>query len=370
MRPVQEEAVSAKSLVLALLLTILSAISMQAQEAPALEIITAQRVGDLRSVNTIDFASLPDDAGPIDSGTFILSPNGAFMAVVRRDGGLLIYDVAGDVINTYTVAADDGTPTTVIDSVFGADSQTTAALHTDGQTYEIVIFSVGSDEPLQRIPFPEPLDFPVRVWLDQALENVWLEVAPGDPAESYYVMRLPIDGGNDIYTLPSGPQNDPDSLVRIGRIPAPLAVTATLDGVVKLWNLEIGEVIAQADVGITPIFGRVNESSAGQMAWIDPESQRLELLNFETGENRTIAALGGEYAQAILLTLNSDVILGVAIDDAPIVVAWNVATGERIDLGQYRACSRVPDSVHLSLDGTTLAIGCDLGLDVWRVSPD
>ncbi|MFW5691150.1 MAG: hypothetical protein ACOCXZ_01505 [Chloroflexota bacterium] len=50
------------------------------------------------------------------------------------------------------------------------------------------------------------------------------------------------------------------------------------------------------------------------------------------------------------------------------MIAWIVETGERIDLGTYRECSRQPDMVRLSTDGTTLVIGCDTGLDVWRVS--
>jgi hypothetical protein len=60
-------------------------------------------------------------------------------------------------------------------------------------------------------------------------------------------------------------------------------------------------------------------------------------------------------------------VIGVNIDLEPIIVAWDVASGERLDLGFYRECSRTPDMVQISEDGTTLAIGCDTGIDIWRV---
>ena len=59
--------------------------------------------------------------------------------------------------------------------------------------------------------------------------------------------------------------------------------------------------------------------------------------------------------------------LGVNIDLEPVVVAWDVASGKQTQLGTYRECSRTPDMVQVSEDGTTLVIGCDTGLDVWRI---
>jgi hypothetical protein len=53
------------------------------------------------------------------------------------------------------------------------------------------------------------------------------------------------------------------------------------------------------------------------------------------------------------------------------VVAWDVKTGERTILGEYRECNRPqPDMTRLSEDGTTLVIGCDTGLDIWRIVPE
>jgi WD40 repeat protein len=190
----------------------------------------------------------------------------------------------------------------------------------------------------------------------------------------HYVMRVPLPGADEddseIIALPSGPENDAEAYVRIGRIPAPLAVTASLEGVVKLWDLETGEVTHEVQLDGVPVFGRVNETTATQMAWRDPISDGLYLLDFVSGENRQIAELGGAYVQALLLAPAGDIILGVDVDHRPVVVAWNTTNGEVTELGDYRECSRVPDLVRLSADGTTLVIGCDTGLDIWRVQPD
>jgi hypothetical protein len=58
----------------------------------------------------------------------------------------------------------------------------------------------------------------------------------------------------------------------------------------------------------------------------------------------------------------------VDVDDEPVVVAWDVATGQQYHLGTYRQCNRPPDMARLSEDGTTLVIACDTGLDIWRVT--
>ena len=69
----------------------------------------------------------------------------------------------------------------------------------------------------------------------------------------------------------------------------------------------------------------------------------------------------------LLLNSSASVIIGINVDLKPVVVAWNVVTGERIELGEYRSCDRQPDMVRLSVDDTTLVIGCDTGMDIWRV---
>jgi hypothetical protein len=83
-----------------------------------------------------------------------------------------------------------------------------------------------------------------------------------------------------------------------------------------------------------------------------------------------VAALGGDYVQWFFLTPAADVILAVNRDFDPVVLAWAVDSGRALDLGPYRPCTRPqPDMARLSADGTTLVIGCDTGLDIWRVRP-
>ena len=114
------------------------------------------------------------------------------------------------------------------------------------------------------------------------------------------------------------------------------------------------------------VFGAVNRQ-ATHLAWIDPHSTWLNLLNLHTGESQTVAALQGAYAQYYLLTHKADAVIAVHSDFEPKVVGWHVRTGRRFDLGHYRDCQRIPDKVTLSEDGAALVIGCDSGLDIWRI---
>jgi hypothetical protein len=154
--------------------------------------------------------------------------------------------------------------------------------------------------------------------------------------------------------------------MRIGRIDPPLAITATKEALLKRWNLETGEVTASAQLEALPAAGQVN-ADGSSFAWVDQKFESLHLLNFETGKDQVIAPLGGTYIPFLLLSAKSDVIIGVNVGLEPGVMAWDVATGERIDLGTYRSCNRQPDMVRLSKDGSTLVVGCDTGLDIWRV---
>jgi hypothetical protein len=180
-------------------------------------------------------------------------------------------------------------------------------------------------------------------------------------------LSLPEAEDQEVMMIPSAPEADLEAYVRIGRIPAPLAITATSEGLVKLWDLQTGEMIHNVQLNVPPVFGRINETTGKQLAWRDPASNKLNLLDFETGKNQEITDLGGAYIQALMVSASGDVILAVHPGEEAIVAAWLVATRERVDLGTYRACGRVPDMVQLSKDGTTLVIGCDTGLDVWRI---
>jgi hypothetical protein len=201
---------------------------------------------------------------------------------------------------------------------------------------------------------------------------------PADSLVKPYILKLPSDpllelniqlievNLNELETRLVAPDTDPDAYLRIGRIEPPLAITVTETGLVKSWNLETGEVTATAELGEIPAMAAVNAFGT-QFAWRDAASTYLHLLDFETGINSVITSLGGTYLPFLLLSANADVIIGVNMGDEPNVVAWDVATGERIELGEYRTCNRQPDLVRLSRDGSTLVVGCDTGLDIWRI---
>ena len=166
------------------------------------------------------------------------------------------------------------------------------------------------------------------------------------------------------------PASDADAVVRIGRIPLPYVVTSSLDGIVKLWNLDTDDIVYEVNngTGEPSVFGNIN-ADATHLVWRDNANQTLYLLNFETGENREIAPLNGDYAQWYFLTNDASAIIAVNLGGEPNVVVWDTATGERTDLGNYRDCERPqPDMVRFTEDGTTLIIGCDTGLDIWRVN--
>jgi hypothetical protein len=363
---------------IALVLTLSGLAGAEDENDDVLPVITANNIASLQPVLRYDFDALPEGLA-IDSGWFTLSPAGTWAALAWQGVGVVIINLEpGDdarPVSGYRFDGQDGQPATLLDAGFSVDGTTLASLHADGTDYYVAVYDVTGEAPLRvlRLSQPGEGDRPVRVWLAADSPHVWLEVLAADG--EHYVLRAPLprEEGETLdlaaaLVLPSGPENDAESFVRIGRIPAPLAITSTPEGLVRLWNLETGEITAEIDLDGVPVFGRVNETTGRQLAWRDPESESLQVLDFETGENRKVAPLGGLYVQAILLGAEADVILGVAIGDDPVVAAWSVETGAYLTLGEYRECSRVPDMVRLSADGTTLVIGCDGGLEVWRVT--
>jgi hypothetical protein len=136
---------------------------------------------------------------------------------------------------------------------------------------------------------------------------------------------------------------------------------------VKRWNLETGKVTASAKVDALPGAGQVN-ADGRYFGWRDGDSKALHLLDFEMGNDRVVAQINGNYIPFLLLASGADVIIGVNMGLTPTVTAWDVVSGRHLDLGEYRQCDRQPDMVRLSGDGTTLVIGCNTGLDIWRVA--
>lgn len=311
------------------------------------------------------------------SGWFALSPDGKYAATVV-EGGTTVFNTADGTIAAQLVRRDPLEPerwSTAIDIGWNDASDRFALLMRQGTAD--LIYVVALNGSIQQQSVPAEFGVPVRVWLDAgASDAVWVETIPGPDADmpgGHFVVRLTItDDATDgaPQAIPTGPEADFDSFVRIGRIPAPRAITATFNSTVRLWDLQTGEVTAEVTLPVLPTFGRVNETNGEQFAWRDENSEALHLLDFTTGEDRVIAPLDGEYVQALLLTPDADVILAVHRGEISSITAWISVTGEEIALGEYdtAVCSRVPDMVQLARDGSRLVIGCDGGFQVWEVA--
>lgn len=337
------------------------------------ETITAKNIQDLHSVKQIDFEDWASEAGTVQNGWFVLNPDGSRLALMNRAGDIVVADDAGQLIDRYSVPGSDDLPTTVLDMAFSTDAPEVVSAHAEGGAY-YVAYRHYDTRQTEYFRFAT-MDVPLRIW-DSG--NVWLEMSPADYIRTRYVQSLmptPSDhlreneqlSPDAIHELPSGPENDPDSFLRIGRIEAPFAITVTQRFLVKLWNLETGEVLATAQLDALPGAGQLSPDGR-YFAWRDGESKALHLLNFQTGQDKLVAPLEGIYIPFLLLNSSADVIIGVNVALKPIVVAWDITTGKRVDLGEYRFCTRQPDMVRLSLDSQSMIVGCDKGLDIWRIS--
>ncbi len=359
--------------------------------APAHPTITADNVAELQSVALLDVSTLSEPV-TLASGWFTLSPDGMHFAAVTRQNAVAIFSQT-ELVEHYSIIRGDE-PATVLDARFSADGTQLASLHSDGTDFVIVLHTLATDttpSDTLEIEVPPRIDgksmgIPVRVWIGEGSQNedaetasengitvsLWLETMPADGGRNYQVIRLPLDADGQLVSdavtaILSAPEQDTDAYVRIGRIPAPLAVTATQDGLVKLWDLETGSPRYTVQVDDVPVFGRVNENGGEQLAWRDGSSLGLNVLDFVSGANIRVTDLEGDYIQALMITPSGDVVLAVHIGQQNNVVAWVVDSGERIELGDYHACTGVPDMVQLSQDGTTLVIGCDASFEIWQV---
>jgi len=320
--------------------------------------ITADNIRDLQSVIQVEFDQYPD----IISGWFVVSPDGWRVAVrVGLDRMIIFEDgVFADAFNVSNPALEKPN---IIDAVFSDDGNMIAVVDERGLVTLRNILS--GEQNTLNFAFEDGV-IVQSVWLDDQ-NRVWLEILTATD-------QLPMVAYMDKNTPPMyqayAPADDLNALVRIGRVLPPYVVTSSPEGEVKLWNLELGEAVAMADVGDMPaVFGQISPN--GQfLVWRDPMTVAVNLLNFETGENKQIAELNGAYFQAFYASDDGSVVWVVDEDFEPRVVAWIVATGERIDLGEFRSCSRVPDMIRMSHDMTTLVVGCDTGLDIWRVMPE
>ncbi len=322
------------------------------------EPISADNIARLQSAASIAFDDLPDAAGEIVNGRFIVNTDGTRFGVVNRANAVVALSDSGELVGLCSVTGRDGLPATFIEGVFGARENVIVSLHTDGPaSYYVSRCDAASGEQITW-SFPQPL---AEVWADS--NTIWASDLTGG------VVHIDAEGRVSTLTVPS-PDTDPSSAIRIGRIAPPLAVSVTNSGLVKRWDLENGAVTAafQVETGL-PIYGHLS-SDGRYLVWRDPPSTALYVLDFAVGTNVVVTQLNGAYIPFVFVTPAGDAVVGVQIDDQPVVSAWEVASGVRHNLGQFRACGRPPDMARLSADGTALIIGCDTGIDVWRVETD
>jgi hypothetical protein len=341
--------------------------AVSAQDSP--EVITAANVSRVQSVAQIDFADIDAE---FDTGMFWMNDTGSRIVWGTNRG----YTMGLDDLTDLSAPPDesDETISNLIAVAFDMDEDLVFHLYQiDGVTHlsGTVAALEGSTIDFEGIP--------LDLWSDERhgllVESINEE---GLPVFFEYSVAYPVPVVQEYiteqYTIPLAP----DDVVRIGRVPLPYIVTSTLNGTVRVYAVDnpFGQpphLIHEVDngTGQPSVFGAINiipNDWPTHLVWRDNASESLYLLNFETGENRLIAELNGDYAQWFFLGHDADVILAVNLGFEPNIVAWDVATGERTVLGEYRQCNRPqPDMARLSADGTTLVIGCDTGLDIWRI---
>ena len=319
-------------------------------------VISGENISRLRAVEAIDFTDFP---GTIEIGWFEANADASEFVVFDREGRVYRAGAAGILESAWHRQSGQGI-LSVIDAVY-RDGQPEILSFLDGEFYLNRRRIVSDYFPLALFVVDGALyaeafnDDGAEAFLRLAADEAEGEIAPKA------VIALLAPGGDS-------------PAVRIGRVDFPYVLLSSLEesaltvfhypgaftaDAARTWALEGGPAVR----------GAVNGGGT-HFAWSDPQSMRLNLLEFETGENRVVAALDGAYAQYHLLTADASAIIIVNIDFQPEVFAWNTANGQRFDLGAYRSCTRIPDEVALSADGTALVIGCDTGIDIWRIATE
>lgn len=307
------------------------------------EIISADTVDRLQSAQQIDYADLEAD---IDVGWFAVNDDASEFILFDNDSNIYRLSDRGEILEKETYVQDtDEQVFSIIDGTFTFDQF--YILYTfDGRFYvnEIELDTEGS---------------PLALGHDD--DALYLEAQIDSDLVIYQ-----LDEALDVQNQFMIPNDTDDPIMRVGRIRLPLIVQSSFDGRVGIFNYE--NILGNFVIDEPPaVFGHINQNLT-HFTWVDPNSIYLNLLNLETGNNRIIAELDNRYAQYYLLSQDASLVIAVNVDFTPNLIAWDTNTGKRYDLGEYRACERIPDKVQLSADEKTLVIGCDTGLDLWRIT--
>ena len=325
-------------------------------DADGYAVISAENIANLRATASIDFADLP---GEHEIGWFESNADASEMLVFDRDSRLYRVGASGrQGVMRYGAA---GAPVlSVIDAAYAA-GEPHVLYFMDGAFY-----IGGRQMPAELRP----------VALHAVGDSLYVEVYFSDGG----TMFLPILAGAGVdglsphagIALPAPSGDSP--AVRIGRIDFPHVLISSLkDKTLALYrypeafNADAAQTFTLS--GGPAVAGAINRSGT-HLVWSGPEGARLNVLDMANGENQIVADLVQFYAQYYLLSHDASVIVLVNLDFAPAVYAWEVETGRRHDLGPYRQCGRIPDKVALSADGTALTIGCDTGIEIWRITEE
>ena len=339
---------------------------VQAQQSDY-AIITAENIQHLQSVQQIDFENLPNGLEAA-SGLFVTNSDASKIITFGNEPGspplsraiLWGYDEEAAVMPI----ADS--------SIFRALSGDGACLYAGYQGYVEVYQLDQSKGEVIRMALNEPTDFVNDLWLQDPTtcgNRIYVEVTDEIGQTSVWQLDMnqpdsPVFVYDQLFAIPNQ-----DAAARVGRVSPPLALTMDFEGHLYRWDMVDNSLTATVSVGELAMFGAINQAGT-HYVWLNEGYNALHVVDFEALADREVVSLGdGFYISHLKLTQEADVIIGVDPKDASgTVSAWLVETGERIDLGPYRQCNRVqPDLVKLSTDVTTLVIGCDTGLDIWRV---
>ena len=339
---------------LSLTLFVLLLALISAAQAP--EVISAENITRLRPALRIDFADLPDEHGvgffamKADASEFLIFAENGRISAVGQSGGR----------SSWTYLARPGEQVySLIDAIYAGDAP--LALYVLDGEFFVNEAALAIDETPVALGAAAAGDGFMVEALDEAGDTVYLVLALDEQARA---LRL-------LASAPFPQLDDDAPQVRIGRIALPWVIMSALEaGALTVFRypaeFTVGEGKTYALDSGPAVFGAVN-AIGSHFIWSDPWSMRLNLLDLDAGENRVVAELDGAYAQYHLLSADADVTIVVNLDFAPEVFAWDTETGVRYDLGAYRYCERIPDKVALSGDGKALVIGCDTGLEIWRI---
>ncbi len=345
--------------VVLLLISIGSSFLAMAQDNVEPSTITADNILYLQSVQTLDFNALPEDLIPA-SGLFVSNADASRIVTFGNYPG-------DPPLNQAILWGYGDEP--LVNSI--ADGSITRFLSAEGRClyagyrgyYAVWELNPDSVEATAHyISDPLGNDTVANLWLTDDTEcstQIYAEIAADDGAAFILAPDLSVLHPELFGT---------DAAARVGRILPPLALTMDFDGNLYRWDMNTHTITATIALGALAMFGATTPTGS-HYAWLQTDFSGLHLVDFEAGTDHLVTALDATYISHIKLAHDADVIVGVDPADAPgTVSAWLVETGERLDLGLYRHCERVqPDLVQLSQDGATLIIGCDTGIDVWRV---